>query len=120
MFDVLRSIQSDVATEAVYRIGLRIYEREYFQDWRRWLPLRPNDHPAPEALAAATQVLEEIERRAGKPLGQLDDAEIEPYRRKVHRIMDQRRARERTVDPAVAQRILEEMRRDYGGHRAVA
>lgn len=120
MFDILRRMDGDVAAEAAYRIGLRIYEREYFQDWRRWLPLRPDDRLMPEALAAAAQVLEEIERRTGKPLWALGDAEIDPYRRQVHEIMHERRARERTGDPDLGRRILEEMRRDYGGHRAVA
>lgn len=114
MFEILRRVPGDVAAEAAYRIGLRIYEREYYADWRKWLPLRPNDGPFAEAVAVATDVLDEIEQRAGKPLANLTDAQLKPYERRIQRIMDQRRRAEFPHDNGVGERILEELRRDYG------
>lgn len=114
MFEILLSVHSDVATEAAYRIGLRIYEREYFSDWRKWLPLRPNDGPFPEAITVATDVLEEIESRAGKRLAMLTDAQLKPYERRIRDIMTERQREEYPDPDGTGERILEELRRDYG------
>jgi hypothetical protein len=122
MFEILRTARADVAAEAAYRVGLRIYEREYFSDWRKWLPLRPNDGPFAEAVAVAADVLEEIEHRTGKPLASLTNARLKPYERRIRRIMEQRRRAEFPLDNGVGERILQELRRDYGrpDWRAVA
>lgn len=114
MFDVLRTADSDVANDAAYRVGLRIRERAYFRDWRKWLPLRPDDQLFPASIAVATRVLEEIERQTGKRLSELTDAELEPFQRRVHAIIDERWAAEYPDPDGVGERILQELRRDYG------
>jgi hypothetical protein len=114
MFEILRTVHGDVAAEAAYRVGLRIYERAYYADWRKWLPLRPNDGPPAEAIAVATDVLEEIEQRAGKPLANLPDAQLRPYERRIQKIMEARQRAELPADSGLGERILQELRRDYG------
>lgn len=120
MFDELRSASKDIATDVVYRVGLRVWERDRFPSWRKWLATRPHDRLSPEATAVATHILEQIEMRTGKPLGELSDAEVSPYLQAMYNVMEQRSKAERTLDPAVGRRILEEMRRDYARARAVA
>jgi hypothetical protein len=122
MFDILRTVDSAVANDAAYRIALRIRERERFRDWRRWLPLRPDDRLFPGSIRVAARVLQDIERRTGKPLGDLTDAEVRPFQRRIDDLMDER-ARAEFPDPdGVGERLLQELRRDYGDgrHRAVA
>jgi hypothetical protein len=121
MFDLLKTVRGEVATEAVYLAGLRIREREFFPEWRRWLPLRPGNATFPESLRVAAGLLDAIERDAGVPLARLGEADVEPYQRAIRALMDERYRRERRGDPSVARRILAEMRRDYGSpERAVA
>lgn len=121
MFEILRSVESAVANDAAYRISLRIREREYFRNWRKWLPLRPDDRLFPGSIRVATRVLQEIERRTGKSPGDLTDAELRPFERRINDIMDER-ARAEYPDPeGVGERLLAELRREYGdGRRAVA
>lgn len=120
MFDALRSTRSDIATDVSYHVGLRVWERDRFPNWRRSLRERPDDRIRPEALTIATEILEQIESGTGKPLADLTDEEVHPYLRAMYEVMDRRREAERTLDPAVARRILEEMRRDYGGGQTKA
>lgn len=118
MFDVLTREELDLADEAVYHLGIRLWERRAYPDWRRWLPLRSGEVLDADSFRVATAVLEEIERRAGKPLGELSDAEVECYSRRIHRIVDTRDERERPGLPAgEGERLLEELRRDYGDLR---
>lgn len=114
MFEVLRTAASDVITDAAYRISLRIREREYYRDWRKWLPLRDNGRQVPGANDLAARVLEEVERRSGKALADLTDAELGPYQRRIDEILGQRRAAEYPDPDGVGERLLEELRRDYG------
>lgn len=122
MFDSLRSAPEHVVTQVGYRVGLRIYERDRFPTWRKWLATRPDDRMSEDAVRISTQILEQIEARTGKPLAEITDEEMSPYLREMYEVMEHRWREGRTVDPAVAQRILEEMRRDYGHphQRAVA
>lgn len=120
MFDELRSAEKDVATEVAYRVGLRIYERDRFPTWRNWLATRPDNRMSDKAVRISTGILEQIEARTGKPLSTIADEEMSPFLREMYDVMDERRKAEPKGDPAVTQRILEEMRRDYGGYRAVA
>jgi hypothetical protein len=120
MFDELRSAAKDVATEVAYRVGLRIYERDRFPTWRDWLAMRPNSRMSDDAVRIATHILEQIEERTGKPLAAITDEEMRPFTGEMYDVMEERRKAEPKGDPAVARRILEEMRRDYGGYRAVA
>ncbi|HEU4881131.1 MAG TPA: hypothetical protein VFT45_02765 [Longimicrobium sp.] len=120
MFEPLRTAREDVATAVAYRVGLRIYERERFPTWRNWLATRPDDRMSDEAVRISTHILEQIEARTGKPLSTISDQEMSPFLREMYDVMEQRWRANRKGDPAVAQRILEEMRRDYGGYRAVA
>ncbi len=122
MFDLLRTVKREVATEAVYFAGLRISERDFIPDWRQWLPVRPGNPTFPESVEVAAQLISEIEERAGKPLGQLTDAEIAPYRQSIHEVMDERYAAERRNNSTRGDRALERLRREYGepNLRAVA
>lgn len=122
MFESLRSTSREVATQVAYRVGLRIYERDRFPTWRTWLAVRPDSRMSDEAVQIATGILEQIEERTGKPLSVVTDEEVSPYLREMYDVMEQRWRAERKGDPAVARRILEEMRRDYGhpDRRAVA
>jgi len=113
MFDLLRTAESTIATEAAYRVSLRILEREHFRDWRRWLPLRPDSRLLPGAVELAERVLREIERLGGKPLSRLTDAELRPYQRHIDEILEARWAAEYPDPDGVGERILAEMRRDY-------
>jgi hypothetical protein len=113
MFDVLWKVDLPTLNDVLYNVYLRISERDRFPTWRRWLPIRPGDI-GPQALTVATEILEEIERRAGKPLHQVTEAGILPYHREMHRISTERHERESTVDAARALELLEELRRDYG------
>jgi hypothetical protein len=112
MFEELESVDQGVANEAVYRVGLRMYERDRFPTWRRWLADRP---PAREAgsIPLAERILGTIERRTGKPLVELTDDELRPYRLCMDRIMRARHRRENRADPARVQQILDEMRAQY-------
>ena len=120
MFDELRSASKDTATDVVYRVGLRIYERDRFPAWRNWLATRPNDRVSEDAVRISTHILEQIEERTRKPLSTIPDEEMSPFLRGMYDVMEERRKAEPKGDPAVARRILEERRRDYGGCRAVA
>lgn len=113
MFEELESVDRGVAEEALYRVGLRVYERDRFPTWRRWLADRPPGTDR-EAISLAESILGAIERATGKPLAELTDAEIRPFRRRMHEIMSARHRRENRADPARVQQILAEMRRDYG------
>lgn len=113
MFDVLWRIDLDLLTHVMYNVGLRITERDRFPTWRKWLPIRPGDIP-PEAIPIATEVLEEVERRAGKELAEIGEEQMQPLEFMMHRIARERRVREMKVDETRAQRLLEELRRDYG------
>lgn len=114
MFEWLNEVPRGVATEAVYFAGLRISERARYPDWRRWLPLRPGDPTYPESIEAAARLVEEIESRAGKPLAELADAEVEPIWEEARRVMWDRYDREIPPDPAVAERVLADLHRRYG------
>jgi hypothetical protein len=114
MFDILRTADRAVANDAAYRVGLRIREREYFRNWRKWLPLRPDDRLFPCSIAIATRVIEEIERAAGKRLSELTDEELDPFERRINEILRERRAAEHPDTEGVGERILAELRRDYG------
>lgn len=116
MFDVLWRVDLATLSDVSYNVGLRIVERDRFPAWRKWLTLRPGDI-RPAAVPAATEVLEEIERRAGKPLGEIGEQEIEPYQLGMYEIARERRRREMGSDPERAERLLEELRRDYGDLR---
>lgn len=120
MFEALRSTSREVATQVAYRVGLRIYERDRFPTWRDWLATRPDNRMSEEAVQISTQILQQIEERTGKPLSTITDEEMSPFLREMYDVMEQRWRANRKGDPSVAQRILEEMRRDYGGDRAVA
>lgn len=115
MFEVLDRVDLTVADEGLYHAGLRIHERQYFTDWRHWLPLRTSGVRAAASLEVAATILEEIERRSGKPLGMLTDDEIRPYSREMYRSSDERRKKERPgLGREVGERLLEELRREYG------
>ena len=114
MFEILNTVKRQVATEAVYLAGLRMREREFIDDWRRWLPLRSGRPTFPTSLDVAARLIEEIELRTTRPLEQLTEAELEPYWRSIRQVMDRRYAQTRSSNPAVGRRILEELRRDYG------
>lgn len=118
MFDALRSAESNVAIDVVYAVGLRAWERDRFPTWRKWLAARVANGLTPEALGIATRILEGIEERTGKSLSELSDEELRPYLRSMYDVLDERRKAERALDPSVTERILEEMRRDYGGSSA--
>jgi hypothetical protein len=121
MFDVLRNVDRDVATEALYLLGLRFHERPYFPGWRHWLQVRSPTPHHPRSMEVAAEVIEEIETRSGKAFEELSEDEVTPYRSAVYAIVERRQRSEgRNVDPERARRILEEMRRDYGQPRAVA
>lgn len=49
------------------------------------------------------------------PLAELSDAELDPFQRRIHDIMAARQARDDPDPDGAGQRILEELRRDYGG-----
>lgn len=114
MFDLLNQIERGAAAEAIYFAGLRIHERRHYPDWRRWLPLRPGDPAFPESLDAAAKLIEEVERHAGKPLAELSDAEVDPLWEQAREVMEARYGREVPSNPAVAERVLAELRRAYG------
>jgi hypothetical protein len=114
MFDLLNEIPRGAAAEAMYFAGLRISERAYCPDWRRWLPLRPGDPAFPESVGAAEKLIEELETRAGKPLSELADSEVEPIWKEARRVMKDRYDREIPPDPAVAERVLADLHRRYG------
>ena len=113
MFEELESTELDVAEEALYRVGLRLYERDRFPTWRQWLADRPPSSD-PGAVSLAERILDTLERVTGKPLSELADSEIRPYRRRMHEIMSARYRRETRADPARVRQILEEMRVQYG------
>jgi hypothetical protein len=114
MFDLLNEVPRGVATEAVYFAGLRISERARYPDWRRWLPLRPGDATYPESVQAATELLEELEARAGKTLANLTDPELKPLWAEAHRVLDERYDREIPPDAEQAERIIADLHRRYG------
>lgn len=114
MFDLLNEVPRGVATEAIYFAGLRIRERARYPDWRRWLPLRPGDPTYRESVDTAAQLIEEIESRAGKPLSELTDAEVEPIWEVARGVMRDRYDREIPPDPAVGERVLADLHRRYG------
>lgn len=113
MFDVLWRIDLDLLTHVMYNVGLRITERDRFPTWREALPIRPGDIP-PEAIPVATEVLEEVERLAGKELAEIDEEQMEPLVCAMQRIDRERRERETPYDRERGRRLLEELRRDYG------
>lgn len=114
MFDVLKEVPFGVAIEAIYFAGLRIRERAYYPDWRRWLPLRPGDATHPGSVDAAARLIEELESRTGKPLAELTDPELEPIWAKAHKVFDERADREIPPDPILGERVLADLRRRYG------
>lgn len=122
MFEVLKSVRREVATEAVYLAGLRLRERGAFADWRRWLVTRTGDPVFPASVGVAVKLLEEMEIRAARPLAEFSDAEARTFQRRIHDIMDARYAAAYPDPDGVGERILEELRRDYGrpDWRAVA
>lgn len=122
MFIILKTAPFGLLTEAAYRISLRIRERQRFPSWRKWLAVRPDGQPDPAAVALASRVLSEIERRTGKLLAELSDTDLAPYQRRIDRILDARYAAAYPDPDGIGERILEELRRDYGrpDWRAVA
>lgn len=114
MFDLLNQIPRGAAAEAIYFAGLRTRERRYYPDWRRWLPLRPGDPAFPESLDAAATLIEELEARAGKPLAELADAEVQPIWEDARAVMKDRYDREIPPNPAAADRVLADLHRRYG------
>lgn len=113
MFEELENVDQSVANEAVYRVGLRIYERDRFPTWRRWLADRPPTREA-GSIPLAERILETIERRTGKPLSELTDEEVRPHTARIDEIMSARRRRENRVPPERVDQILAEMRAQYG------
>jgi hypothetical protein len=114
MFEVLHSGDLNVLSNAVYLIGLRMREREYYPDWRRWMPLRSGDGHRPQAYEVAVGIIEEIEIAEGRSIAELSDRELDPYVHCIHEILRQRRAAEHPNTEGVGERILAELRRDYG------
>lgn len=114
MFNVLNEVPFGTALEAIYFAGHRIQERAYYPDWRRWLPLRPGDAIHPGSVDAAATLLEELECRAGKPLAELTNPELEPIWLQAHRVFDERKDREYPPDPVRGERLVAELRRMYG------
>lgn len=114
MFNVLNEVPFGVAIEAIYFAGWRVRERAHYPDWRRWLPLRPGDATFPGSVAAAAKIIEELECRAGKPLAELSEAELEPIWLQAHRVFDERLHREFPPDPVRGEQLLADLRRRYG------
>lgn len=114
MFDLLRSIPFGEVNETVYRVGLRLSERDRFPTWRRWVGTRPGSTVSPGAVASAIALLEELEAHAGTPLHALSDAQVERYSRMMDRIVSERDRRELRFDALRARKALEELRRMYG------
>lgn len=115
MFEILDRVELPVAEEALYHLGLRLYERKHFPDWRRWLSLRTSEILAPESIDVAASVLGEVECRTRTALGEMDDDLVAAYERAIRLIVSGRRKAERPVlDPERGRRLLEELRRDYG------
>lgn len=114
MFDLLNQIPRGAAAEAIYFVGWRISERAYYPDWRRWLPLRPGDPAFPESTSAAEKLIEELEARAGKPLAELTDEEVDRIWEVARKVMKDRYDREIPPDPEQAERVLADLHRRYG------
>jgi hypothetical protein len=114
MFNLLNEIPRGAAAEAMYFAGWRISERARFPDWRRWLPLRPGDPAFLESTGAAEQLLEELEARAGKPLAEMTEDEVDRIWEVARKVMKDRYDREIPPDPEVAERVLADLRREYG------
>ncbi len=115
MFEVLDRVDLEVAEEALYHIGLRVYERRYFPEWRHWLPLRTSGVLNPRSLEVASEVIGEIECRTMASLGAMEDDEVGPYDQAIRLIVEARRKKERPgLGREVGERLLEELRRDYG------
>lgn len=113
MFDVLWKIDLPLLDDVLYNVGLRISERDRFPTWQRWLPIRPGDI-SPAAIPIATEILQEVEHRAGKPLGGIGEEEMRPLERAMHTIARERRERETGYDPVRGRRLLDELHREYG------
>jgi hypothetical protein len=114
MFEILCNVDREVATEAVYHAGLRIYEREFYPDWREWLHLRPGNPRNATSLDVAAQLIDEIEYRSGRPLAELSDAELRHFDRVIEERMSARYGPSTPATRERADQILAEMRRDYG------
>lgn len=115
MFEVLDRVDLEVAEEALYHVGLRVDERRHFPEWRHWLPLRTSGVPDPRSLEVAADVIGEIECRTMTSLGAMEDDEVGPYDQAMQLIVEARRKKERPgLGPEVGERLLEELRREYG------
>ncbi len=64
MFEVLDRVDLEVAEEALYHVGLRLYERRYFPEWRHWLPLRTSGEVGERLLEELRRDYGDLSRRA--------------------------------------------------------
>jgi hypothetical protein len=124
MFDIMRAVPHDVAVTAVYQASLELYSRARLlgrvcRGWRLRDP-GPLDPQTASEEEVVVSVLREIERREGKPFPLLSDAEVRRYGRVLGRILHGRIASRPGSDPERGERLLEALRREYGGHPAQA
>ena len=122
MFEILFAVPHAVAVDAAYQISLELSRRARLGNWRddaRMAAAARSPAPAPESAEGpevAGYLLGAIERRERKPLRELSEAVAGGYIVRLGAILRERVRTRPGYDPERADRLLEELRRDYGGY----
>lgn len=120
MFEYLEQLDDSTFNRVAYEASLLLYERERHRGpGPRFPALRGSgDDPTGDITRLVHRVLAEIEAAEGVPFTELAR---EPYARYMHVLDEMSSARVRSMpgyDPERAERLLEELRRDYYPHAA--
>lgn len=113
MFDAAATMDSDQLNSVAHYIRLALNWRYTPDDLRKYPILAGlSGEPTPEEQEIACEWLEEIQRREGRPINQLDYGIIETYINEVIGLAHQRWMAEGSkLTPEESQRLQEELRR---------
>jgi hypothetical protein len=106
MFEILNRVSEGEMIEAVYEAGLRMTQRDRAEGRKQ------HGRPLTENPIAA-QILDDVQRDAGKHVADLSDAELDHYIPRLSAMMFGRLRAGRPGDPERAEATLQEMRATY-------
>ena len=116
MFDITRRLDDFTLTNVKYHVGLRVFERDRFSGHaerveRMHAIMNPDELPLIPTIEC---IVGEIELDAGAPIERLSDIQLRKYTLRLDEIADARRPPPSPESIERAERLLEEIRREFG------
>jgi hypothetical protein len=120
MLDYLDDLDDTMFNRVAYEASLLLYERERHRGpGPRFPALRGSGNdPSGEVTRLVHRVLADIEAAEGVPFTEISAAAYSKYLRRLDEMASERVRSRPGWDPEEAERLLEELRRDYYPHAA--